>query len=183
MRGNSTLTGVLILVLNFSVTLSLEAKLHLLHSYMNVKWITLPCDMQVTGPGVFSSLFNYSEPPSAGQQRWAPPWLALLVPASAALGRETTRFLCPRFSQSFSCPFLLFVALAWPAGQLLCWWPATRTRLFLPRQTRTVGLGHQKLPQDPRLTVVFLGPSLGRKAPVRSPNTATRPRLGPVDAH
>uniref|UniRef100_A0A6G1RK54 ubiquitinyl hydrolase 1 n=1 Tax=Hypotaenidia okinawae TaxID=2861861 RepID=A0A6G1RK54_9GRUI len=29
-----------------SVTLSLEAKLHLLHSYMNVKWITLPCDMQ-----------------------------------------------------------------------------------------------------------------------------------------
>ncbi|XP_026719724.1 OTU domain-containing protein 7B, partial [Athene cunicularia] len=33
-------------VLNFSVTLSLEAKLHLLHSYMNVKWITLPCDMQ-----------------------------------------------------------------------------------------------------------------------------------------
>ncbi|XP_008941434.1 PREDICTED: OTU domain-containing protein 7B-like, partial [Merops nubicus] len=28
------------------VTLSLEAKLHLLHSYMNVKWITLPCDMQ-----------------------------------------------------------------------------------------------------------------------------------------
>ncbi|NXY89856.1 OTU7B protein, partial [Alcedo cyanopectus] len=31
---------------NPSVTLSLEAKLHLLHSYMNVKWITLPCDMQ-----------------------------------------------------------------------------------------------------------------------------------------
>uniref|UniRef100_A0A8C0UVC8 OTU domain-containing protein 7B n=1 Tax=Cyanistes caeruleus TaxID=156563 RepID=A0A8C0UVC8_CYACU len=29
-----------------SVTLSLEAKLHLLHSYMNVRWITLPCDMQ-----------------------------------------------------------------------------------------------------------------------------------------
>nr|XP_042699244.1 OTU domain-containing protein 7B isoform X3 [Chrysemys picta bellii] len=29
-----------------SVTLSLEAKLHLLHSYMNVKWITLPCEMQ-----------------------------------------------------------------------------------------------------------------------------------------
>nr|XP_008122714.2 PREDICTED: LOW QUALITY PROTEIN: OTU domain-containing protein 7B [Anolis carolinensis] len=29
-----------------SVTLSLEAKLHLLHSYMNVKWITLPCDTQ-----------------------------------------------------------------------------------------------------------------------------------------
>ncbi|NXN12023.1 OTU7B protein, partial [Indicator maculatus] len=29
-----------------SVTLSLEAKLQLLHSYMNVKWITLPCDMQ-----------------------------------------------------------------------------------------------------------------------------------------
>uniref|UniRef100_A0ABM5F3H0 ubiquitinyl hydrolase 1 n=1 Tax=Pogona vitticeps TaxID=103695 RepID=A0ABM5F3H0_9SAUR len=28
------------------VTLSLEAKLHLLHSYMIVKWITLPCDMQ-----------------------------------------------------------------------------------------------------------------------------------------
>ncbi|NWI62789.1 OTU7B protein, partial [Todus mexicanus] len=36
----------LTLALNFSVTLSLEAKLHLLHSYMNVKWITLPCDMQ-----------------------------------------------------------------------------------------------------------------------------------------
>ncbi|NXC90123.1 OTU7B protein, partial [Cercotrichas coryphoeus] len=29
-----------------SVTLSLEAKLHLLHSYMNVRWITLPCDTQ-----------------------------------------------------------------------------------------------------------------------------------------
>ncbi|NXO02540.1 OTU7B protein, partial [Rhinopomastus cyanomelas] len=29
-----------------SVTLSLEAKLHLLHSYMNVRWITLPCEMQ-----------------------------------------------------------------------------------------------------------------------------------------
>ncbi|XP_061462018.1 OTU domain-containing protein 7B isoform X2 [Rhineura floridana] len=29
-----------------SVTVSLEAKLHLLHSYMNVKWITLPCEMQ-----------------------------------------------------------------------------------------------------------------------------------------
>uniref|UniRef100_A0A8C8RNR4 ubiquitinyl hydrolase 1 n=1 Tax=Pelusios castaneus TaxID=367368 RepID=A0A8C8RNR4_9SAUR len=29
-----------------SVTLSLEAKLHFLHSYMNVKWITLPCEMQ-----------------------------------------------------------------------------------------------------------------------------------------
>ncbi|KAJ7307182.1 hypothetical protein JRQ81_009170 [Phrynocephalus forsythii] len=28
------------------VTLSLEAKLHLLHSYMIVKWITLPCEMQ-----------------------------------------------------------------------------------------------------------------------------------------
>lgn len=32
-----------------SVTLSLEAKLHLLHSYMTVKWITLPCEMQVKG--------------------------------------------------------------------------------------------------------------------------------------
>ncbi|KAI6073023.1 OTU domain-containing protein 7B [Aix galericulata] len=31
---------------DFGVTLSLEAKLHLLHSYMNVKWITLPCDTQ-----------------------------------------------------------------------------------------------------------------------------------------
>ncbi|XP_050186332.1 OTU domain-containing protein 7B [Myiozetetes cayanensis] len=29
-----------------SVTLSLEAKLHLLHSYMTVRWITLPCDTQ-----------------------------------------------------------------------------------------------------------------------------------------
>ncbi|XP_019411702.1 PREDICTED: OTU domain-containing protein 7B [Crocodylus porosus] len=29
-----------------SVALSLEAKLHLLHSYMNVKWITLSCEMQ-----------------------------------------------------------------------------------------------------------------------------------------
>ncbi|KAJ6652446.1 hypothetical protein lerEdw1_011564 [Lerista edwardsae] len=29
-----------------SVTLSLEAKLHLLHSYMNVKWMALPCDTQ-----------------------------------------------------------------------------------------------------------------------------------------
>ncbi|XP_039174513.1 OTU domain-containing protein 7B [Crotalus tigris] len=29
-----------------SVTLSLEAKLHLLHSYMNVKWIPLSCDTQ-----------------------------------------------------------------------------------------------------------------------------------------
>ncbi|NXR11293.1 OTU7B protein, partial [Semnornis frantzii] len=29
-----------------SVTLSLEAKLQLLHTYMSVKWITLPCDMQ-----------------------------------------------------------------------------------------------------------------------------------------
>ncbi|XP_034280852.1 OTU domain-containing protein 7B [Pantherophis guttatus] len=29
-----------------SVTLSLEAKLHLLHSYMNVKWIPLSCEMQ-----------------------------------------------------------------------------------------------------------------------------------------
>ncbi|NXK88522.1 OTU7B protein, partial [Formicarius rufipectus] len=29
-----------------SVTLSLEAKLHLLHSYMSVRWITLPCDTQ-----------------------------------------------------------------------------------------------------------------------------------------
>uniref|UniRef100_A0A8D2JC28 ubiquitinyl hydrolase 1 n=1 Tax=Varanus komodoensis TaxID=61221 RepID=A0A8D2JC28_VARKO len=29
-----------------SVTLSLEAKLHLLHSYMTVKWIPLPCDTQ-----------------------------------------------------------------------------------------------------------------------------------------
>ncbi|XP_051496960.1 OTU domain-containing protein 7B [Apus apus] len=29
-----------------SVTLSLEAKLHLLHSYMNVKWITLPGETQ-----------------------------------------------------------------------------------------------------------------------------------------
>ncbi|XP_001365536.1 OTU domain-containing protein 7B isoform X1 [Monodelphis domestica] len=29
-----------------SVTLSLEAKLHLLHSYMNVKWISLPSDTQ-----------------------------------------------------------------------------------------------------------------------------------------
>ncbi|NXX43047.1 OTU7B protein, partial [Tricholaema leucomelas] len=29
-----------------SVTLSLEAKLQLLHTYMSVKWIPLPCDMQ-----------------------------------------------------------------------------------------------------------------------------------------
>ncbi|NXG16791.1 OTU7B protein, partial [Grallaria varia] len=29
-----------------SVTLSLEAKLQLLHSYMSVRWITLPCDTQ-----------------------------------------------------------------------------------------------------------------------------------------
>nr|XP_056709532.1 OTU domain-containing protein 7B [Euleptes europaea] len=29
-----------------SVTLSLEAKLQLLHAYMNVKWITLPCETQ-----------------------------------------------------------------------------------------------------------------------------------------
>ncbi|NXG43764.1 OTU7B protein, partial [Psilopogon haemacephalus] len=29
-----------------SVTLSLEAKLQLLHTYMSVKWITLPCDTQ-----------------------------------------------------------------------------------------------------------------------------------------
>lgn len=141
--------GVLILVLNFSVTLSLEAKLHLLHSYMNVKWITLPCDMQVTGRGVFSSLFNYSEPLSTGQQPWAPPWLALLLPTSAALSREMTRFLCLRFSQSFSCPFLLFVVLACPAGQLL-WGLAARATLLLPRQTQTVGLGRQKLPRDPR---------------------------------
>ncbi|XP_029436943.1 OTU domain-containing protein 7B isoform X2 [Rhinatrema bivittatum] len=28
------------------VTLSLEAKLHLLHSYMTVKWLSLPCEMQ-----------------------------------------------------------------------------------------------------------------------------------------
>ncbi|XP_054854892.1 OTU domain-containing protein 7B [Eublepharis macularius] len=29
-----------------SVTLSLEAKLQLLHTYMNVKWVTLPCETQ-----------------------------------------------------------------------------------------------------------------------------------------
>nr|XP_033780503.1 OTU domain-containing protein 7B isoform X2 [Geotrypetes seraphini] len=29
-----------------SVTLSLEAKLHLLHSYMTVKWLSLPCEIQ-----------------------------------------------------------------------------------------------------------------------------------------
>lgn len=31
-----------------SVTLSLEAKLHLLHTYMNVTWIPLPCEVQVS---------------------------------------------------------------------------------------------------------------------------------------
>lgn len=44
---------------NASVTLSLEAKLHLLHSYMNVRWITLPCDMQVKAPGGSSLPMNY----------------------------------------------------------------------------------------------------------------------------
>lgn len=48
------------LVSNFSVTLSLEAKLHLLHSYMNVKWITLPCDTQVKRRGVFSLVISAS---------------------------------------------------------------------------------------------------------------------------
>lgn len=31
----------------FSVTLSLEAKLHLLHTYMNVTWLPLPSEVQV----------------------------------------------------------------------------------------------------------------------------------------
>ena len=48
------------------MTLSLEAKLHLLHSYMNVKWITLPCDTQVERPGGFSFLLNYLPPPFCG---------------------------------------------------------------------------------------------------------------------
>lgn len=52
---------------NASVTLSLEAKLHLLHSYMNVRWITLPCDMQVKGPGGSSLPINYSALLSTGK--------------------------------------------------------------------------------------------------------------------
>lgn len=69
---------------NASVTLSLEAKLHLLHSYMNVRWITLPCDTQVKGPGGSSFTYELFNPPlrkgSASSGALCPQelWLILL---------------------------------------------------------------------------------------------------------
>uniref|UniRef100_A0A8C2JKD1 ubiquitinyl hydrolase 1 n=1 Tax=Cyprinus carpio TaxID=7962 RepID=A0A8C2JKD1_CYPCA len=50
-----------------SVTLSLEAKLHLLHSYMTVTWLPLPCEVQVSKTsGGSSSSSSSSSNSSAG---------------------------------------------------------------------------------------------------------------------
>jgi hypothetical protein len=57
-----------------SVILSLEVKLHLLHSYMNVKWIPLSSDAQVKAtlpPSPFLCVFAFSD--RKEQNRWCLP--------------------------------------------------------------------------------------------------------------
>lgn len=55
---------LLLLLLPPSVALSLEAKLQMLHSYMTVTWLPLPCEVKTK---VHTSILSYVCPSTAGR--------------------------------------------------------------------------------------------------------------------